>query len=101
VPVCFHTYLRFYNTIYVLWRGIIVGNIWPNGYYVEGAEVADAVLDAMRREVERCDCLQGFQFMHSLGGGTGSGLGSLLAGRIREESVSHSAHHLEKLISTH
>merc|ERR1712196_538525 len=32
-----------------------------------------------------CDCLQGFQFCHSLGGGTGSGMGTLLISKIREE----------------
>jgi len=30
-------------------------------------------------------CLQGFQLAHSLGGGTGSGMGTLLMGKIREE----------------
>lgn len=34
---------------------------------------------------ENCDCLQGFQICHSLGGGTGSGLGTLLISKIREE----------------
>lgn len=29
--------------------------------------------------------MQGFQLVHSLGGGTGSGLGCLLLGKIREE----------------
>lgn len=38
-----------------------------------------------RKEVESCDCLQGFQLTHSLGGGTGSGLGTLLISRIHEE----------------
>ena len=32
-----------------------------------------------------CDCLQGFQITHSLGGGTGSGMGTLLISKIREE----------------
>ncbi|XP_069324401.1 tubulin beta-6 chain isoform X1 [Eulemur rufifrons] len=32
-----------------------------------------------------CDCLQGFQLTHSLGGGTGSGMGTLLISKIREE----------------
>lgn len=39
----------------------------------------------MRKESEGCDCLQGFQLAHSLGGGTGSGLGTLLISKIREE----------------
>jgi len=36
-------------------------------------------------EAEGCDCLQGFQITHSLGGGTGSGMGTLLIAKIREE----------------
>merc|ERR1711904_155843 len=31
------------------------------------------------------DCLQGFQMTHSLGGGTGAGMGTLLISKIREE----------------
>merc|ERR1719150_1949906 len=38
-----------------------------------------------RKEAESCDCLQGFQITHSLGGGTGSGMGTLLISKIREE----------------
>lgn len=45
----------------------------------------DAVMDVLRREAENCDCLQGFQLAHSLGGGTGSGMGTLLISKIREE----------------
>ncbi|MEQ2192475.1 hypothetical protein XENOCAPTIV_012140, partial [Xenoophorus captivus] len=37
------------------------------------------------KEAESCDCLQGFQLTHSLGGGTGSGMGTLLISKIREE----------------
>jgi tubulin beta len=43
------------------------------------------VLDVVRKEVECCDCLQGFQMTHSLGGGTGSGMGTLILSMIREE----------------
>ena len=31
------------------------------------------------------DLLQGFQLCHSLGGGTGAGLGTLLVARLKEE----------------
>ncbi|KID81430.1 tubulin/FtsZ family protein [Metarhizium guizhouense ARSEF 977] len=61
------------------------GNNWAKGHYTEGAELADHVLDVVRREAEGCDCLQGFQITHSLGGGTGSGMGTLLISKIREE----------------
>ncbi|TXT15815.1 hypothetical protein VHUM_00318 [Vanrija humicola] len=36
-------------------------------------------------QVESADSFQGFQLLHSLGGGTGSGLGALLLSKIREE----------------
>merc|ERR1711988_995603 len=55
------------------------------GYYTEGAELIDSVLDVVRKEAEGCDCLQGFQLCHSLGGGTGSGMGTLLISKVREE----------------
>ncbi len=42
-------------------------------------------MDVVRKEAEACDLLQGFQLCHSLGGGTGSGMGTLLLGKIREE----------------
>ncbi|ODQ64186.1 beta tubulin [Nadsonia fulvescens var. elongata DSM 6958] len=61
------------------------GNNWATGHYTEGAELVDSVLDVVRREAEGCDSLQGFQVTHSLGGGTGSGMGTLLISRIREE----------------
>merc|ERR1712048_1004268 len=32
-----------------------------------------------------CDMLQGFQITHSMGGGTGAGMGTLLVSKIREE----------------
>ena len=77
--------------------------------------MVDSVLDVVRKEAESCDCLQGFQLTHSLGksavcllfnnqlfvyflrisclftiqyfigGGTGSGMGTLLISKIREE----------------
>ncbi|CAN9509987.1 unnamed protein product [Ophioblennius macclurei] len=62
-----------------------VKNNWAKGHYTEGAKLVDSVLDVLRREVENCDCPQGFQLMHSLGGGTGSGMGTQLITKIREE----------------
>merc|ERR1719350_56972 len=52
------------------------GNNWAKGHYTEGAELIDSVLDVVRKEAESCDCLQGFQITHSMGGGTGSGMGT-------------------------
>jgi tubulin beta len=63
------------------WSG--AGNNWAKGHYTERAELVDSVLDVVRKEAEGCDCLQGFQLTHSLGGG--SGMGTLLISKIREE----------------
>uniref|UniRef100_A0A2I3S571 Tubulin beta chain n=1 Tax=Pan troglodytes TaxID=9598 RepID=A0A2I3S571_PANTR len=63
------------------------GNNWAKGHYTEGAELVDSVLDVVRKESESCDCLQGFQLTHSLGGGTGSGMGTLLISKIREDTT--------------
>jgi len=61
------------------------GNNWAKGHYTEGAELVDSVLDCIRKEAEGCDCLQGFQICHSMGGGTGSGMGTLILSKVREE----------------
>jgi tubulin beta len=60
------------------------GNNWAKGHYTEGAELVESVLDRIRQEIEQCDSPQGFQIFHSLGGGTGSGMGTLLLLKIRD-----------------
>ena len=42
-------------------------------------------MESIRRPVEACDSLQSFLLLHSLGGGTGSGLGSYLLGALADE----------------
>ena len=61
------------------------GNNWAKGHYTEGAELIDCVMDVVRKEAEACDCMQGFQLTHSMGGGTGAGMGTLLVSKVREE----------------
>jgi len=61
------------------------GNNWAKGHYTEGAELVDSIMDVVRKESETCDMLQGFQITHSMGGGTGSGMGTLLVSKIRED----------------
>ena len=55
------------------------GNNWAKGHYTEGAELVDSVMEVIRKEAEACDVLQGFQITHSMGGGTGSGMGECCA----------------------
>ncbi|XP_017752287.1 PREDICTED: tubulin epsilon chain [Eufriesea mexicana] len=51
-------------------------NNWAVGYYTHGTEYYEKLEDTIRRMVEKCSKLHGFLIMHSLGGGTGSGLGT-------------------------
>lgn len=53
-------------------------NNWAYGYHGHGAKFAEACLEGVRREVERCDRLTGLCVLHSAAGGTGSGLGTYL-----------------------
>src|SRR3546814_4547405 len=71
---------------------------WAKGHYTEGAELVDAVLEVLRREAEACDSLQGFQLTHSLGGGTGSGMGTLLLSKMREERSEEHTSELQSLM---
>lgn len=43
---------------------------------MHGTEYHDRLDESIRHIVEKCDRLHGFLLMHSLGGGTGSGLGT-------------------------
>lgn len=67
------------------------GSNWAKGYY-SGDRMASRVADAVRSEAERCDRLQGFQLVHSLGGGTGSGLGTRVLENIRTAYPGRAAH---------
>jgi len=60
------------------------GNNWAKGHYTEGAEIVEQAIDVVRKEAEGSGHVQGFQIAHSLGGGTGSGLGTLLLLKIRD-----------------
>lgn len=58
------------------------GNNWAHGHHFYGPQYGDHIMDLVRMEAEQCDSLQGFLLLHSLGGGTGSGLGSYLLGKL-------------------
>ncbi|CAM9247334.1 unnamed protein product [Ectocarpus sp. 12 AP-2014] len=60
-------------------------NNWAYGYHAHGATFTEACLEGVRRETERCDRLTGLCILHSLAGGTGSGLGTCLTEALRDE----------------
>ena len=53
-------------------------NSYSRGHYTVGKEMMDKVNDRLRKLVDNCDNVQGFIMNHSVGGGTGSGLGALI-----------------------
>ncbi|EFJ07882.1 hypothetical protein SELMODRAFT_132773, partial [Selaginella moellendorffii] len=54
------------------------GNNWAHGHNFYGPKYSGTIIEKVRREAEICSSLQGFFLLHSLGGGTGSGLGSYI-----------------------
>ena len=61
------------------------GNNWANGYLCHAPSSRDAVLDHVRRQVERCDYLDGFLVIMSVAGGTGSGVGAWLTECLHDD----------------
>ncbi|KAM9307768.1 tubulin delta chain-like [Gastrophryne carolinensis] len=64
------------------------GNNWAYGYRDAGtgseSSLLERTMESFRLEVERRDCYSGTVMLHSLCGGTGSGLGSRLCEEIRD-----------------
>lgn len=59
------------------------GNTWPNGYFQAEKHFED-IMDMVDREADNSDSLEGFMLLHSIAGGTGSGLGSFLLERLND-----------------
>jgi len=57
-------------------------NNYARGHFTVGKELLDTSLNRIRKIADQCDGLQGFLIFHSVGGGTGSGFGSLLLERL-------------------
>ncbi|CDU19664.1 hypothetical protein YYC_05796 [Plasmodium yoelii 17X] len=62
------------NNIFTQQSG--AGNNWSQGYMYYGRMYENMIDNIIRKNVEKCDSLQSFYITSSLGGGTGSGLGS-------------------------
>eukprot|EP01096_Ripella_sp_DP13-Kostka_P008844 TRINITY_DN332_c0_g1_i1.p1 TRINITY_DN332_c0_g1~~TRINITY_DN332_c0_g1_i1.p1 ORF type:complete len:500 (-),score=250.56 TRINITY_DN332_c0_g1_i1:73-1413(-) len=60
-------------------------NNYARGHYTVGKELVEPVLDRIRKLADDCSGLQGFLIFHSVGGGTGSGFGSLLLEQLSLE----------------
>lgn len=54
------------------------GNNWSVGFYDYGRRYEEQLMDKIRKTVEQCESIQSFFLMHSMGGGTGSGVGTFI-----------------------
>ncbi|TGZ84856.1 tubulin-domain-containing protein [Ascodesmis nigricans] len=78
-------YKNIYNpeNFHVPTHGMGAGNNWATGYSM-AETVHEEVMEIIDREAEGSDSLEAFQLLHSIAGGTGSGLGSFLLERLND-----------------
>ncbi|KZS99179.1 gamma tubulin [Sistotremastrum niveocremeum HHB9708] len=78
-------YRGLYNpeNIYLSKDGGGAGNIWAQGFSA-GERIYEDVMEMVDREAEGSDSLEGFMLLHSIAGGTGSGVGSYFLERLNE-----------------
>ncbi|KAH7149651.1 hypothetical protein B0J13DRAFT_584120 [Dactylonectria estremocensis] len=78
-------YKNIYNpeNFYVGKNGMGAANNWGDGYQ-SGEAVCEDIMEMIDREADGSDSLEGFMMLHSIAGGTGSGLGSFLLERLND-----------------
>ncbi|KAE8373254.1 tubulin-domain-containing protein [Aspergillus bertholletiae] len=78
-------YRNIYNpeNFFVGQQGVGAGNNWGAGYSA-GESVQEDIFDMIDREADGSDSLEGFMFLHSIAGGTGSGMGSFILERMND-----------------
>ncbi|RAL58259.1 hypothetical protein DID88_002259 [Monilinia fructigena] len=64
-------------------NGSGAANNWGDGYQT-GESVHEEIMEMLDREADGSDSLEGFMMLHSIAGGTGSGLGSFLLERLND-----------------
>jgi len=79
------TYRKLFHPEQLLSGKEDAANNYARGHYTVGKEMVDGTLERIRKLSDQCSGLQGFMIFHSVGGGTGSGFGSLLLERLSVE----------------
>ena len=74
-----------FNPANIIHRTEGAGGNFAVGYVGEGRELLGDVLARLESEVNKCDNVGGILVLHSLGGGTGSGLGCLIIETIKQK----------------
>jgi len=75
-------YAKIFDSNFLLSGKEDAANNFARGHYTVGKEKMNIINDRIRKMVDNADNVQGFLINHSVGGGTGSGLGSLILERI-------------------
>jgi hypothetical protein len=65
------------SSLFLLFHLLLLG-------YAQGDAVSETILEMIDREADGSDSLEGFVLCHSIAGGTGSGMGSLLLERLND-----------------
>lgn len=76
------SYSKLYPNMSLLNSVEDAANIFARGHYTLGRHMIDRFNDRMRKLYDSCDNCQGFMINHAVGGGTGSGFGSLILERL-------------------
>merc|ERR1711981_22878 len=76
------TYAQMFHPEFLLNGKEDAANNFARGHYTVGKEQLDQVNDRLRKLVDNSENVQGFVVNHTVGGGTGSGLGMLILERI-------------------
>lgn len=58
--------------------------MFATGYYGEGADKIEDILEIFRKEIEKTENIQGIELNLNIYGGTGSGFGSLLMEKLKD-----------------
>ena len=75
-------YSKLYHPEFLLSSKEGAAGNFARAHYTVGKELIYSITERLRSMTENCDYVQGFVINHSVGGGTGSGLGSLILERI-------------------
>ncbi len=78
-----------YNPANLISRSEGSGGNFAVGYLGEGRAVLPDIMARLAAEIDKCDNVGGIIVLHSTGGGTGSGLGSLIIETQKERHPEH------------
>jgi len=76
------TYKNLYHPQDLLSGSEDAANNFARGHYTVGKDMIEKAIERVRKMADNCESLQGFMVFNSVGGGTGSGFGSLLLERL-------------------